>query len=276
MPHKAAQAFSIKRKARAVFLLLLLMFGVQVVIFYFHKSRTSVDFLHYDAQLQQHIDSLKRVVSKPTIYPFNPNYISDYRAYFLGLSPVEIDRLHRYRDQGKWVNSSAQFQQITKVSDEWIRRFGPYFNFPFPKKKKTKRTNTSVAIQRFDLNKVSTASLRSIRGIGPVLSERILKYRTYLKGFSSIDQLAEVYGLPPEVLERLNQQLFIDSLPGIPKIDLNQASLNDLANLPYLNREEAKQILILRTQKGKINLSNLHTIKGFDSLKIKRLTLYLF
>lgn len=276
MPHKAAQAFSIKRKARAVFLLLLLMLGIQAVIFYINKSKASIDFFYYDERLQHKIDSQKLAVSKPTIYPFNPNYISDYRAYFLELSPEEIDRLHHYRTQGKWVNSAAQFQAITKVSNEWMIRFSPYFEFPFSRKQKAKSTNNPVVLQRFDLNTVSAKSLQRIHGIGPVLSERIVKYKNYLKAFSNLDQLREVYGLSPEVLERLDRQVFIDSLPIIQKIDLNQASINQLANLPYLNREEAKQIVLLRTRKGKIDFYSLHSIRGFDSLKIKRLTLYLF
>lgn len=276
MQHKVAQVFSLKRKARAVFLLLLLMLGLQAAIFYVNKSQASIDFFHYDAKLQHKIDSLKLAVSKPIIYPFNPNYISDYRAYFLGLSPDEIDRLHHYRAQGKWINSAAQFQAITKVSKQWMIRFSPYFDFPFPKKQKTKSTSNLVTNRRFDLNTISAKSLQRIPGIGPVLSQRIVKYKTYLKAFSSLDQLREVYGLSPEVLERLHRQVFIDSLPLIQKIDLNQADINQLANLPYLNREEAKKNVFLRTRKGKIDFSSLHSIKGFDSLKIKRLTLYLF
>ena len=39
---------------------------------------------------------------KDTIYPFNPNFISDYKGYKLGMSIQEIDRLHQYRAQNKY------------------------------------------------------------------------------------------------------------------------------------------------------------------------------
>ena len=34
---------------------------------------------------------------------------------------------------------------------------------------------------------------------------RIIKYKNYLEGFSSLDQLDEVYGLPAEVVDALKK-----------------------------------------------------------------------
>ena len=47
---------------------------------------------------QKQIDSLKKIrleKKKPRLYPFNPNYITDYKGYQLGMSVDEIDRLHQ-------------------------------------------------------------------------------------------------------------------------------------------------------------------------------------
>lgn len=57
---------------------------------------------------------------------------------------------------------------------------------------------------------------------------------------------------------------------------MNRASLFQLVEIPYLSRSEARRMISLRTEKGKISWDHLKAIKGFDSLKIKRLTLYLF
>ena len=51
-----------------------------------------------------------------------------------------------------------------------------------------------------DLNTASAEDLQRVRGIGPTLSERIVKFRTRLGGFSENDQLKEVYGLTEEIV----------------------------------------------------------------------------
>ena len=47
------------------------------------------------------------------------------------------------------------------------------------------------------------------------------------------EQLDEVYGLKPEVLERLKQRCSLISPANIQKIPLQTASLEELAQLPY-------------------------------------------
>ena len=84
-------------------------------------------------KFQKEVDSLvakQQQNSVPKIYPFNPNYITDYKGYALGMSAKEIDRLHAYRAKNKWVNTSKEFQRVTKVSDPLLKRIAPYFKFP--------------------------------------------------------------------------------------------------------------------------------------------------
>ena len=46
------------------------------------------------AQHQKWIDSTaKSSLTKPILYPFNPNNLTDRRAYVLGVEPQSIDRL---------------------------------------------------------------------------------------------------------------------------------------------------------------------------------------
>ena len=37
---------------------------------------------------------------------FNPNYISDYKGYELGMSLAELDRLHKFRASGNYIYSA--------------------------------------------------------------------------------------------------------------------------------------------------------------------------
>lgn len=60
-------------------------------------------------RFQKQIDSIrtaKAAADTLKIFPFNPNYITDYRGYILGMNLEEIDRLHKYRAGDKWVNSA--------------------------------------------------------------------------------------------------------------------------------------------------------------------------
>ncbi|NJW55128.1 helix-hairpin-helix domain-containing protein, partial [Salinimicrobium sp. CDJ15-91] len=81
-------------------------------------------------QLQKEMDSLKQVRSQEIsipLKPFNPNFISDYKGYMLGMSLEEIDRLHEYRAQELWVNSAEEFQGVTGVSDSLLKILAPSF-----------------------------------------------------------------------------------------------------------------------------------------------------
>ena len=54
-----------------------------------------------------------------------------------------------------------------------------------------------------DINTATAEELMKIYGIGEGFSNRILKYRNKLHGFTYISQVAEVYGLEKEVYERI-------------------------------------------------------------------------
>jgi len=43
---------------------------------------------------------------------------------------AQIDKLHQFRKQNKYVNSKAEFQKLTGVSNDWMKQYAPYFKFP--------------------------------------------------------------------------------------------------------------------------------------------------
>ncbi|MEO1486232.1 MAG: hypothetical protein AAFU57_10805 [Bacteroidota bacterium] len=85
-----------------------------------------------DTALINELDSLKQAViqeRKAEIYPFNPNYLTDFKAYTLGISPEEVDRLFAFRKNGEYIQSTAQFQEVTQVSDSLLFTLQLYFKF---------------------------------------------------------------------------------------------------------------------------------------------------
>jgi len=229
----------------------------------------------FDFVLQEQIDSLKQREIKDQIYPFNPNYISLSKGYQLDLSLKEIERLHRFRNSGKFANSVAEFKAVTQVSSDWIIKYSPYFKFPewvTSKKLKVKDLNVSVIK---DINTATAEELIEIRGIGAVLSKRIVKYRVSIKGFDLMEQLNQVYGLDSLVISKIKSQYQILTPAKRTKIVLAEATMEDLLRIPFLTKKEAKKIIGLRTKNKKITLKSLRNEPEFDSLKLERLALYL-
>jgi hypothetical protein len=73
------------------------------------------------AQHQKWIDyTAKSSLTKPILYPFNPNNLTDHRAYVLGMEPHSIDRLLSFRKSGKWIHSAEEFKSVTGIEDDLI------------------------------------------------------------------------------------------------------------------------------------------------------------
>jgi DNA uptake protein ComE-like DNA-binding protein len=105
--------------------------------------------------------------------------------------------------------------------------------------------------KKIDLNSCDSAMLESLPGLGPVLSKRIIRFRNLLGGFVSVDQLKEVYGLPPETFEMISDRFYIDS-SLVRKIKINVAGYGDLSRSPYLEKYEIQSILKYRKIAGRI------------------------
>ncbi len=233
---------------------------------------------------EQEMDSLIPN-SKPKgyrIYPFNPNFITDYKGYRLGMSVAEIDRLLAYRKQNRFVNSAAEFQQVTRVSDSLLGTLAPYFKFPdWVLKSKQNSVTFSTTnshpkkVSVVDINRATKEELMAVYGIGNKLSDRILNQRALLGGFVKMEQLQDIWGLNPEVIDQLNQAFAVQSTLTLPKIPINSASLKELAQFPYFHYPLAKEVVLYRSMHGRIAIEDLSKIKGFPVDKIDIIALYL-
>ncbi|MEO0527688.1 MAG: helix-hairpin-helix domain-containing protein [Bacteroidota bacterium] len=278
-----------KRERSGIFFLLLIIIALQIA--YFICKVTSFVPLDskviVDTRAQYALDSLKKGQSrksKSNIYPFNPNFITDYKGYTLGMSTLEIDRLHTYRSQERYVNSAKEFQEVTLVSDSLLTILSPYFKFPDWKQNKnqeltgTKNTNVETEPWKppMDLNKATPEQLSKINGIGEILSNRIVKFRDRLGGFLVPEQLYDVYGLEPEVAKRALKTFKIIDLPKIEKININTATSEEISRLIYLKFIIAERMVIYRENVGTIrSFDELTKIEDFPTDKIERIKLYL-
>ena len=276
-----------KSQRNGIFLLLLIIMGLQGA-YWFWPLSSEVSLTNQQSlelqQHQQHIDSLKLQAieaNKPKQYPFNPNFITDYKGYALGMSSEEINRLLAYRKQDKWVNSVKDFQKVTKVSDSLLDTFSSLFKFPDfitnPKPRRTFSKPKALSFsEKMDLNIATAENLQKVYGIGPYYSKRIVAYRETLGGFSDDVQLNDVYGLEPDVVDNIKKQFTVKSPKKIAKVNLNTAKVTDLSELPNLNYEIARQIIKFREANGNFSdINELRSIADFPSDKLDRIRLYL-
>ena len=218
------------------------------------------------------------------VFPFNPNFISDEKAYRFGMTLNQIQRLRDFRKQGKFANSAKEFQRVTGVSDSVLKVMAPRFKFPdwvtnpstsnysksnwkeFPKKQ---------VIAILDINQATKEDLMKVVGIGDAISDRIIKQKELLGGFVSMDQMTEIWGLSPEVIYDLNKYFVIKSNPNTKKININSASIKELGQFYYFRYPLSKNIVTYRSMNGVIKIEDLSNIKGFPLDKIKIIALYL-
>ena len=107
---------------------------------------------------------------------------------------ILIDTRNNYEHSiGTFKNSLNPNTIKFREFPEWVKKN----EVPFSVNSKVKK----------DLNTADAQMLQSVSGIGSKLSARIVKYRTYLGGFSEMNQCYEVFGLDSLVVQKLMKQL---------------------------------------------------------------------
>ncbi|SDS20516.1 DNA uptake protein ComE [Polaribacter sp. KT25b] len=283
-----------KSQRNGIFLLVTLILILQVFIFsdVFSSDEIIDTNTSEIIAFQNQIDSLKAIEienRKPKIYPFNPNYITDYKGEQLGMSLAEIDRLLAFRKTNKFVNSKKEFQQVTKVSDSLLIKISPYFKFPDwvvkqnqPYKSSLRETKQSFnekvkhKLSTTDINKATAADFKTINGIGVAFSERIIQYRLKLQGFSFDNQLYDVWGLEKGVADKVLTTFKIVEKPIIKKQNVNTVTFKELLKNPYIDYDLCKKIFNYRDEVAELqDISELKNIKDFPLEKYDRIVLYL-
>ena len=287
MPQLKSYFIFSKSHRVGIVILLLLIVIAQLCYFYVSNQKATINEDTQWLLAQNEIDSIKQQVAtkKDTIYPFNPNFISDYKGYKLGMSVQEIDRLHHFRAQNKYVNSTAEFQKVTLVSNAVLRKISPYFKFPEWVSAKQEKSNKTFQVftprekkevMVKDINLATKEDLIAVYGIGEKLADKILNEKEKFGGFVSMEQFQFIWGISPEVIQDLQKRFVVKNTNSITKIPINDLSIKELSKFPYFNYSLAKEIVIYRTMNNGIKeIADLTKIKGMPNEKIKIIALYL-
>ena len=259
----------------AIFSLIGLMAVLQIGMYFLKNPKPSdlnIDEIAM-AKVEEKLDSIAKA-REFVLTSFNPNFITDYRGYVLGMTETEIDKLHAYRAQGKYVNSAKEFQQITGVTDEWLSKHQSYFKFP--QFASNAKNYAEVRPKRKDINTISYDGLVAIKGIGDYSARKIINERDKFGGFVDTKQFRFIENLPADVYAILNKNFFIGQRSKIDKINLNRANIKDLQRIPYVDYKVARSIVVYRSKQNvPINEKDLQQIPDFPMDKFEIITLYL-
>ncbi len=131
------------------------------------------------------------------------------------------------------------------------------------------------ALGSVNLNEADSTTLESLPGIGPVLAQRILRYRRLIGFFAEVGQLRHVYGMTDELFGQSSPYFTVGQTDHFPKRDLNRAFVKSLAFFPFLDQQMAQEIVDYRRELGRFDRwEEVAQVPGMDDKTYKALQQY--
>ena len=186
------------------------------------------------------------IINRITVY----NNKIDSTKYFTLIAQIENAKI----DNNSYNTLKTSFSSFTsnKISDEYTK---------------------------IEINSSTAEDFQRLKGIGKVFAERIVKYRDKIGGFSSLEQLKEVYGIHDTVYQKFKSNIYVKPVSKkqiiITKriIEINSASQDDFESLNGIGKVFAQRIIQFREKLGgfysKEQLKDVYGIHDTVYQKIK-------
>ncbi|MBX2899889.1 MAG: helix-hairpin-helix domain-containing protein [Cyclobacteriaceae bacterium] len=248
-------------EATGLLILLPLLCGSLLVVPAYHawRSKGTNQFVTEQKTLDSLLAHWPAVIDStappklPARFPFNPNTITLSEMDSLGIPVAVARRIEAYRaNNGKFAIKS-DFKKIYGLDSSLYKSLYDFILLPDARVSSYSQLQPATnlkTVEPADINTADTTQLKKIYGIGSKLSARIVNYRSRLGGFVSMTQLNEVYGLNPELVNRIAEKFTINPAFEPVKINLNRASEQELRQHPYISGSLAKAIATYRFQHG--------------------------
>ncbi len=299
--------FSFNRSHKKFVLLLFLFLIVLAAIQYYFRFRMPVepvDFSEFEKDIERFENQLKQdsalaaqeklkkknyyselpedSAMAAELFPFNPNELADSLWQKLGISNYMVRRIKNYESKGGRFRKKEDLKKIYGFNESDYKRLEPYIQIPGPDTKATFITDTlrpkwerkKAEPVIFDLNTVNAEDLKTIYGIGTVISESIINYRTSLGGFVHPDQLTEAFGVDSALFGQIKEKFEIRSKHW-RRMNINTDNPDELKH-PYITKQMAALIINYRKMHGDYKSTNeLKNISSLNERHIARMLPYI-
>ncbi|MFM2049299.1 MAG: hypothetical protein RI955_1847 [Bacteroidota bacterium] len=210
--------------------------------------------------------------------PFNPNEYGFEDWKNAGFPEKFAKTIANYLAKGGKIRKPEDLKKVYGMKDDWYQKIEPFVSIPELKKENNYTVSTSFSKPKLsvvELNTADSAALEALPLIGGKTAMRIIKYRTLIGGFVSLNQLKEVWGFKDSILMVNEKRIAID-VAKISKININTAGLEQLKKHPYIKFNKAKLLIAFREQHGKYHTADeLKNSKAFTDEDVKKIAPYL-
>lgn len=273
-----------KQQRNGLLVLVCVSFSLLLIrIIYPHFIRPDKIEVNYLPLFERQLDSFQSLNQSfnPTtstsenanLFVFNPNQVTFEQLLQLGFREKTAKGFIKFRKKGFVFKQKSDLKKVYDVSDEFYNTLEPYILIEtLSKNVAEKKHIASKPQQKLDLNTADSSSLVALKGIGPSYAKRILKYRSILGGYVSVEQLKEVYGFNEEIYANISG-LFIVVKTSVTRINVNKDDFKVINKHPYITYEQTKLICNQRRQ-APLNEQKLKEIIGDESL-FNKLKLYI-
>lgn len=258
--------FSARERRGAFFLACILIIQI---LFLFYQRNLTKPFTLPDAKIISSLldllnknDSDNVLVSNKidsvniplSYFNFDPNSLPDSSWLQLGISEKQIKVIKNYINHGGKFRIKTDFKKMYCISNNKYRELESYILLPDSFHSAPKHALIKVKDSEFvNLDIADSVILIKLKGIGPILASRIIKYRDKLGGFHSTEQIKEVWGINDTLYQSLISTIGIKNKIPFRFIHLNTDTFGILASHPYIKSKLAGLICNYRKQHQSFN-----------------------
>ena len=150
------------------------------------------------------------------LFYFDPNTLDAEGFKKLGLRDKTINTLLNYRNKGGHFKTAEDIRKIYGLREDEANRLIPYVRIENDSQKnhdeiayEQKDEKPKTEIKQVDINTATEEDFKALPGIGDVLSKRIIKFRSSIHGFKSVNDISKTYGLSDSTFQLILPYLTI-------------------------------------------------------------------
>lgn len=219
------------KRDRIAAIILLSAISITIVLPYFFKAQKTE--IHIDTALQAELDKYLLTnagqkdrtyiaavdttitdTTKKELFYFDPNTLSEEGFVQLGLPPKTAHTIINYRNKGGYFKNAEDIRKIYSLSKSdadriiaWIRM--EKTKAPTQNSYKEAVPGPSKQYKKLNINTATAEEWKTFPGIGDAIANRIVKFRTSIGGFKTVEQVGKTYGLTDSVYQAIRPYLYL-------------------------------------------------------------------